>query len=140
MIRDKRSPPTNPERSKIMSAIRAKNTKPEIKVRRFLHASGLRYSLHSKKLPGRPDIALPKYAAAIFVHGCFWHGHDCRPKKDTKTNTKFWSDKIERNIARDARKASELESSGWKVFTLWECNLCEETLRKLVSSIKALNP
>ena len=137
MIRDKRSVPTTPERSRIISAIRAKNTKPELKVRSYLHKFGLRFRLHIKDLPGRPDLVLPKYNTAIFVHGCFWHGHDCRPRKATRSNTEFWSEKMRRNIERDARKVKQLEKAGWKVITVWECGLSEKALHQLVKAIKA---
>lgn len=119
-----------------MAAIRAKHTKPELKVRSYLHKAGLRFRLHTKDLPGRPDLVLPKYNTAIFVHGCFWHEHDCRPRKATKSNAEFWSEKMRRNIERDARKVRQLEEAGWKVLTIWECGLSEEALEKLARTIK----
>lgn len=138
-VRDKRSPPTTAQRSRVMSTIRAKDTKPELLVRHALHRAGLRFRLHKKDLPGRPDLVLPKYGTAIFVHGCFWHGHNCRPQKNPKTNTKFWTDKITRNIERDARKAKELKQAGWKVITIWACDLNEQTLMRLIKKIKVVD-
>lgn len=119
-----------------MSAIRAKNTKPELIVRRYLHAAGLRYRLHPKDLPGRPDIILPKYRTAIFVNGCFWHGHEtCGAFKGTTSNSSFWSQKIERNRARDIEKTQSLKELGWKVITVWECHLLDKALDNLLNEI-----
>lgn len=106
-----------------MSGIRGKNTKPEWLVRRGLHARGFRYRLHPKDLPGTPDLVLPKYKAAIFVHGCFWHGHNCRLFKWPSTRQEFWRQKIEGNVARDARATNSLIEMGWRVATVWECGL-----------------
>ena len=116
-------PPVTPERSRIMSAIRGKDTRPEMAVRRFLHASGLRYGLHRKDLPGRPDLVLPRHGAVVFVHGCFWHGHGCPAGRLPRTRTEWWRAKIERNRARDAAQACALRSAGWRVFEAWECDL-----------------
>ena len=111
-------------RSKNMAAIKGKNTKPEMLVRRFLHAHGYRYRLHDKKLPGKPDIVLPKYNTVIFVHGCFWHGHkNCKYFVVPKTRTEWWLNKINGNIANDAKTAKALKKEGWKIINLWECNL-----------------
>ena len=137
MKRDSRNPETTPERSRIMSAIRAKNTKPEMIVRKFLHAQGLRFRLYNRKMSGTPDIVLPKYHTAIFVHGCFWHGHQhCKHYKLPKSNTDFWKAKINRNIERDARKENELIEAGWRVMTIWECQTNDESLSKIVKTIK----
>ena len=110
--------------SHCMSRIRGKNTKPEILVRKGLHARGFRFRLHNKKLPGRPDIVLPKYGVAIMVNGCFWHGHKgCRYATKPKTNIEFWETKIARNQHRDEVTAAHLEALGWTVITVWECEL-----------------
>ena len=107
-----------------MSRIRGKNTKPEIMVRKGLHAIGFRFRLHNKKLPGSPDIVLPKYGVAIMVNGCFWHGHKgCRYATKPKTNVEFWEIKIARNRHRDEVTNAHLEALGWHVITVWECEL-----------------
>src|SRR5579863_42739 len=109
-------------RSEIMGLVMAKNTRPEIFVRRLFHRLGYRYRLHRKDLPGRPDIVLPKYHTVIFVHGCFWHCHDCRwGSVIPKTRAEFWSVKRQGNVDRDQRRLAELESAGWKVIIIWEC-------------------
>lgn len=110
-------------RSRMMSGIRGKNTKPEWQVRRGLHVRGFRYRLHPKDLPGKPDLVLPKYKAAIFVHGCFWHGHNCRLFKWPSTRQEFWRQKIEGNVERDRRAIDALVEMGWRVATVWECGL-----------------
>lgn len=114
---------TPEQRSAQMSRIRGSNTKLEVLVRKGLHARGLRYRLGGAKLPGRPDIVLPKYRTVVFVHGCFWHGHDCPLYRLPKTRPEFWADKIGKNRSRDKRVVEELESSGWRVLTVWECSL-----------------
>ena len=112
------------QRHHCMSRIRGKNTKPEILVRKGLHARGFRFRLHNKKLPGSPDIVLPKYGVAIMVNGCFWHGHKgCRYATKPKTNIEFWETKIARNQHRDEVSAAHLEALGWTVITIWECEL-----------------
>lgn len=110
-------------RSRMMSGIRSKNTTPELLVRRFLHAQGFRFRIHRKDLPGKPDIVLPKYRAVLFVHGCFWHGHQCRLFRIPQTRTEFWTEKIESNIRRDRLAIESLNSSGWRVGVIWECAL-----------------
>jgi len=127
-------------RSYNMSQIRSSNTKPEMLVRKFLHAHGFRYSLHKKTLPGKPDIVLPKYKTIIFIHGCFWHGHsNCRYFKVPKTRTDWWLHKINTNKANDAKAIKALKKEGWKVITVWECKLkpakVEKTLNKILFSI-----
>ena len=112
------------QRKYCMSRIRGKNTKPEILVRQGLHARGFRFRLHNKKLPGSPDIVLPKYGVAIMVNGCFWHGHKgCRYATKPKTNVEFWEAKIHRNRHRDEVTNAHLEALGWYVITVWECEL-----------------
>lgn len=106
----------------MMSGIRGKNTRPELTIRKALHARGFRYRLHCK-LPGKPDLCLPKYRAVIFVHGCFWHGHDCHLFKWPKTRPEFWREKIARNRAVDAAAEAKLLAGGWRVATVWECSL-----------------
>ena len=112
------------QRHYCMSHIRGKNTKPEILVRKGLHARGFRFRLHNKKLPGSPDIVLPKYGVAIMVNGCFWHGHKgCRYATEPKTNIEFWETKIARNRHRDEVTTAHLEALDWTVITVWECEL-----------------
>jgi DNA mismatch endonuclease (patch repair protein) len=123
-----------------MSRIKGKDTKPEMLVRRFLFAKGFRYKLHDKKLPGKPDIVLPKYKTVIFVHGCFWHGHkNCRYFTIPKTRTQWWTDKINRNIELDKLHSTALKKAGWKIITIWGCELkpdkAEHTLLKLIQSL-----
>jgi DNA mismatch endonuclease (patch repair protein) len=127
---------TKEQRSKNMAAIKGKNTKPEMLVRRFLHAKGYRYKLHDKTLPGRPDIVLPKYKTVIFVHGCFWHGHKgCRYFVVPKTRTDWWLAKINGNVANDKRQITALRKLGWKVITLWECSLKSKALAKTLQNL-----
>lgn len=112
------------ERSKRMSRIRGTNTVPELALRSALHRLGLRFRLHAKDLPGKPDIVLPKHGAVIFVHGCFWHRHPgCRVATMPKSNTKFWREKFSRNVQRDAQQVRSLRAAGWRVFMAWECHL-----------------
>lgn len=111
------------KRSEIMSRIRGKNTRPELTIRSILHVNGFRFRLHVKGLPGKPDLFLRKYNAAIFVNGCFWHGHDCSLYRLPKSNTEFWSDKIASNRSNDSRNISELHKSGIRVMLIWECSL-----------------
>lgn len=108
-------------RSRMMSGIGSKNTRQEVSLRKLLHGMGFRYRLHAKDVPGRPDIVLPRYRAAIFVHGCFWHGHDCSLFRLPGTRQEFWKDKIGRNERRDAEVRRQLEAAGWRHFVVWEC-------------------
>ncbi len=108
-------------RSRMMSGIRSKNTDPEMQIRKGLHAKGLRFRLHSKDVPGKPDMVFPKFRAVVFVHGCFWHGHDCPLFKMPGTRQEFWSAKIERNRARDRVVQQQLADAGWRSMTVWEC-------------------
>lgn len=114
---------TPEQRQLNMRRIRGRDTKPELLVRRGLHAAGFRFRLHVSGLPGRPDIVLPRFRAAILVHGCFWHGHDCPLFKLPATRQEFWACKIARNRKRDERTAAALMASDWRVFTIWECCL-----------------
>ena len=112
------------ERSERMSRIRSSNTSPELALRRELHALGFRFRLHRKDLPGKPDIVLPRYRTVVFVHGCFWHRHaGCKIATTPKSNTGFWIEKFDRNVARDSRSRELLEAQGWKVIIAWECEL-----------------
>lgn len=129
-------------RSYNMSQIKGKDTKPEMLVRHYLHAHGMRYRLHDRKLPGKPDVVLPKYKTVVFVHGCFWHRHEgCRYFVVPKTRTEFWLNKIGRNVANDEKQQAELTAAGWKVLTVWECELKpavrEKTLQELFSAISS---
>ena len=124
------------QRSYNMSRIKGKDTKPEMLVRKFLHANGYRYKLHDKKLPGKPDIVLPKYRTVIFVHGCFWHGHaNCKYFVVPKTNTQWWTDKINRNKANDKKAIKVLKKDGWKVNVVWECKLKPAKVEKVLLSL-----
>ncbi|MDE0147263.1 MAG: very short patch repair endonuclease [Rhodospirillaceae bacterium] len=108
-------------RSRMMAGIKGKDTKPEKAVRSALHRLGFRFRVHCVDLPGKPDLVFPKHRAVIFVHGCFWHGHDCHLFKWPKTRSEFWRNKISSNVARDGRNLSALAHSGWRVATIWEC-------------------
>lgn len=108
-------------RSRNMAAIRATNTRPEMILRRALHAEGFRFRLHARDLPGRPDVVLPKHRVAIFVHGCFFHGHECHTFRWPTTRAQFWREKIDGNRERDARQLEALKAAGWRVLTVWEC-------------------
>lgn len=111
-------------RSWNMSRIRGKDTKPEIVLRSLMHRAGFRYRLYDKRLPGKPDLVLPKYRTAIFVNGCYWHRHEgCQKATTPKTNAAFWTKKFEDTVERDARKESQLIERGWRVITVWECIL-----------------
>ena len=143
-------------RSYNMSRIRSANTKPEMLVRKSLHANGFRYTLHGlipnpsprggeggkKRLPGKPDIVLPKYKTIIFIHGCFWHGHsNCKYYVVPKTRTQWWLNKINTNKANDAKAIRALKKEGWKVITVWECNLKPVKIETtLASLLKTLSP
>lgn len=110
-------------RSRMMAGIRGGNTRPELFLRKALHAMGFRYRLGGEGLPGKPDIVFPKRRVVIFVHGCFWHMHECKYFKWPATNPQFWREKLEGNVQRDKRVAVELQSKGWTVLTVWECEL-----------------
>lgn len=110
-------------RSRVMASVKNKNTKPEVNIRKSLFAQGLRYRLHDKKLPGHPDLVFPKYKAVIFIHGCFWHHHDCKNGKLPASNMDFWRKKLRGNAERDQRNIAALELAGWKVKVIWLCHL-----------------
>ena len=122
-------------RSRNMAAIRSKDTKPELTVRRALHSTGFRFRLRPSALPGRVDLVLPRYRRVVFIHGCFWHGHNCRVAHTPKTNSEYWSAKIQRNVVRDARNRDLLEGCGWEVTTIWECNLVDD-LSDLITKLE----
>jgi len=127
-------------RSYNMSRIRGKNTKPEMIVRKFLFSKGYRYRLHDKNLPGKPDIILPKYKTVIFIHGCFWHGHEgCRYYVIPKTRTDWWVEKINRNKEKDEESRDKLTRADWRILTIFECELKgkkqEETLNNLLTQL-----
>lgn len=127
-------------RSRMMSGIRGRDTKPEIIVRKYLHAQGLRYRIASKNLPGKPDIVLPKYRTAIFVHGCFWHRHqNCRFTTIPTTNAAFWQAKFTANVARDRLATSQLRKLGWRVMVVWSCSLGDTNLSKLAKRIREID-
>lgn len=131
---------TKSQRSYNMSRIRSTNSKPEEVVRKYLFSQGFRYRKNDKRYPGKPDIVLPKYKTVIFVHGCFWHMHDCGRFVWPSSNVEYWEKKINRNVDRDKEHAEKLQADGWKVLTVWECELKKKnrdiTLTRLVSDIK----
>jgi DNA mismatch endonuclease (patch repair protein) len=131
-------PPTTDERrSAVMRAVKSKDTAPEMHVRRFVHALGYRYRLHRDDLPGKPDLVFPRLKRVIFVHGCFWHGHQCiRGSRVPKTNREYWMRKIERNCRRDMASIEALTSMGWSTHIVWECQLngaADRTLKEIAS-------
>jgi len=114
-------------RSRMMSGIRSKNTRPEVSLRKELHRRGFRFRLHAPGVPGKPDMVLPKFRAAVFVHGCFWHGHDCKYFKMPRTRPEFWSAKIAQNRSRDLVVREMLSKSGWRQLIVWECAVRDKT-------------
>ena len=119
---------TPEQRSAVMARVKGRDTGPELAVRRLLTAMGVRYRLQRRDLPGRPDVALGPRKMAVFVHGCFWHGHDCaRGSRKPKANAEYWAAKIARNRARDGRNVGDLAERGWRALTVWECELRDET-------------
>lgn len=123
-------------RSRMMSGIRGKNTKPEMILRQGLHARGLRYRLHAKDLPGKPDLVFPARRAVLFAHGCFWHGHDCHLFRMPSTRPEFWQAKIARNQVVDVRSTAALEAAGWRVGVVWECALKGRTRLPLAAVLE----
>lgn len=137
----KKTSDVSAERSAQMALVRGRDTKPEMRVRRALHAAGLRYRLHAKGLPGRPDLIFPSRRVAVFVHGCFWHRHpdpDCKLARLPKSRLDFWVPKLEGNRARDERNKAELEALGWTVIELWECQSKDGDLLQITEDIKRL--
>ncbi len=124
-------------RSKMMSRIRGKDTKPELLIRKGLFSKGYRYRLHDKRLPGKPDLIFPKYKAVIFVHGCFWHGHDCHLFRMPQDNRGFWENKITTNKAKDEDSVTLLKYKDWRILTIWECALKGKTRLPLDSVINS---
>lgn len=119
-----------------MAAVKSRDTMPELTVRKYLHAQGLRFRVNNRRLPGSPDIVLARYKTAIFVDGCFWHGHEgCSHSRLPSSNVKYWKDKITLNRARDYRVDVELKALGWRVFRVWECEINEESLQLLYQRI-----
>lgn len=131
------------ERSYIMSLVRSKHTKPELLIRKFIHSKGYRFRLHNSHLPGKPDIVLTRFKIVIFVHGCFWHGHqklDCKLARIPKSNVAFWVNKINSNLSRDAKNRRELKRLGWFVIEIWECQLKKKlTFDTLIKKIERKN-
>lgn len=130
------------KRSEVMSKIKGKNTKPEMILRSLLFKEGFRFRIHKKNLPGKPDIVLPKYRTAIFVHGCFWHYHkDCREGRIPSTNSKFWKEKLLKNVEKDERYIELLKENGWNVIVVWECEiekLAEVVLKNIMANLNAV--
>lgn len=124
-------------RSRMMAGIRGKDTRPEIRLRKALHAIGFRFRLHEKRLPGRPDIVLPKWKVAIEVHGCFWHRHEgCRFASTPATRPEFWAEKFATNVARDRRNLEKLQEAGWRTAVIWECWLRDKDISELVQKLR----
>jgi len=134
----------DPARSAQMALVKGRDTKPEMRVRRFLHKAGLRFRLHNRSLPGKPDLSFPSRRIAVFVHGCFWHRHPdpgCKLTRTPKSRREFWEPKFRENVNRDQRTQRALEELGWKVITFWECETRNnEKLSKLADAIKRVNP
>lgn len=125
------------KRSKIMAKIRSKNTKPEIILRQALYKKGIRYRINYKKIPGTPDIVLTKYQTAIFINGCFWHGHEnCKIAHIPKTNTAYWENKINKNKERDKNTTMQLLAMGWQVIVIWECEIKKNNLEEILVNIQ----
>lgn len=129
---------TAEERSRIMATVRAADTSPEIFIRKRLHAVGFRYRLHAANLSGKPDIVLPRFRIAVFVHGCFWHGHSCPRGKRPTSNVEFWNKKIEGNILRDSRNLADLKAAGWTTIIIWQCAL-DRDVNVLIKKLRRLD-
>jgi DNA mismatch endonuclease (patch repair protein) len=133
---------TKKQRSRNMAAVRSSNTLPEVTVRSILHKLGVRFRLHQRTLPGTPDIVLKRHKTVVFVHGCFWHGHDCPRGKTPGVRPEFWVPKLERNRERDHANATSLRKHGWRVVTVWECQLRKpsELARRLKRALSTQRP
>ena len=127
---------TTAVRSRMMAAVRSRDTGPERVVRKALFAAGFRYRIHQRLLPGKPDIVLPRFKVAVFVHGCFWHGHQCPRGRRPTSNTAFWNAKLDGNLARDQLHRESLEASGWSVVTIWACDL-PAAMERLLADLTA---
>ena len=124
---------TPKQRSEIMAKIHSADTVPEVELRRLLHALGYRFRVHRSDLPGKPDVVLPRYHAAIMMHGCFWHGHTCQDGRRPRSNTEYWNKKLDRNLQRDKKNVAALRRLGWRCLTVWECQLNnQEQLRQRI--------
>lgn len=130
---------TPEKRSWNMAKIRGKDTKIEVIVRKYLFAKGFRFRKNDKRYPGKPDVILPKYKVAIFVNGCFWHMHDCKEGHLPKSNTEFWRQKLERNVINDEKHTRQLSDMGWRVITLWECELEKDFERVMENTVKIIS-
>lgn len=125
-------------RSRMMAGIRGANTAPERRVRSFLHRAGLRFRVHGRRLPGRPDVVLGRWRTVVLVHGCFWHRHaGCRFAYTPKTNREFWRAKFDENLGRDRRNIAALRKLGWRVIVIWECEIDEHRLQRAVTRIRS---
>ena len=129
---------TPEQRSRCMAAIKGKDTKPEMIVRKYLFSRGLRYRVNNRKLPGSPDIVLKKYKTVVFIDGCFWHGHDCRNTRPAE-NQEYWQKKRERNIKHDKEVTAMIESRDWKVLRIWECELKKSNYQLLLDKLRLFN-
>jgi len=129
---------TKLQRSKNMTAIKSKNTKPELVIRKLLHSKGYRYKIHDKKLPGKPDIVMPKLKVVLNVHGCYWHYHGCSRSNIPKTQTGYWVEKLENNKRRDFQNKRKLTKLGWKVIDVWECTLKKKNLDKTLNKLERM--
>ena len=127
---------TKEQRSALMSRVRTRDTTAEVYVRRRVWRAGFRYRLTVKSLPGKPDLVFPRYKTAVFVHGCFWHSHNCRKGRRPSSNREFWNGKLDRNIERDSSNRNQLEAEGWSVKVIWECDL-ERGTQALISDLRA---
>jgi DNA mismatch endonuclease (patch repair protein) len=128
---------TSEARSALMKSVKRSNTKPEVTLRKELHRRGFRYVIGDRRLPGTPDLVFPRYKAAVFVHGCFWHGHDCRQGQTPRSNADFWRNKVLGNRARDSRKEEALRALRWRVLTVWECDLKATRRQATVDALAA---
>ena len=126
------------KRKKIMRSIRSKNTKPELIIRKLLFSKGYRFKIHDKKLPGKPDIVMPKRKVVVNVHGCYWHYHGCSRSNVPKTQTEYWVEKLENNKRRDFQNKRKLKKLGWRVIDVWECTLKKKNLEKTFNKLERL--